>query len=34
MSVVVLPAPLAPMTVTISPSLTDSEIPLSTSIGP
>jgi len=34
MSVVVLPAPFAPMSVTICPSSTASEIPLSTSIAP
>ena len=33
-SVVDLPAPLAPMSVTISPSLTSSEMPLSASIEP
>ena len=34
LSVVVLPAPLAPIMVTISPSLTSSEMPLRTSMGP
>ena len=34
MSVDVLPAPLAPMMVTISPSFTSSEMPFRTSIGP
>ena len=33
-SVVVLPAPLAPISVTISPSRTSSEMPLSASIEP
>ena len=33
-SVVDLPAPLAPMRVTISPSLTSSEMPFSASIEP
>jgi hypothetical protein len=33
-SVVDLPAPFAPMSVTISPSLTSSEMPLSASIEP